>query len=78
MRPEEGGEYKEGDRLFACHIFPPNEEICAMGTFSQCLVEAHLQNTIPKSFRDLIPDYLHKYEDVFAKKSFDTFLEWCQ
>ena len=41
-KSEEEGEYKEGDRLFACYIFPPNEEICAIGTFFQCLVEAHL------------------------------------
>jgi len=41
-RSEEEGEYEEGDRLFACHIFSLNEEICAIGTFFQCLVEAHL------------------------------------
>jgi hypothetical protein len=39
---KEGGKYKERDRLFTCHIFPPNEEIHVTGTFSQCLVEAHL------------------------------------
>jgi hypothetical protein len=26
----------------------------------------------------LIPDYLHKYEDVFAKESFNTLPEQCQ
>jgi hypothetical protein len=26
----------------------------------------------------LVPDYLHRYEDVFAKKSFNTLPEWCQ
>ena len=41
-RTEEEGEYEKEDRLFACHIFPSNEEICATGTFSQCLMEAHL------------------------------------
>ena len=75
---EEEGEYEEGDRLFACHIFPPNKEICATGTFSQHLAEAHLQNAASRSFRDLIPDYLHKYEDVFAKESFNILPEWCQ
>ena len=75
---EEGGEYEEKDRLFACHIFPPNEEIHATSTFFQCLAEAHLWNTAPRSFRDSIPDYLHKYEDVFAKESFDTLPEWRQ
>jgi hypothetical protein len=72
---EIGGEYEEGDRLFTCHIFPPKQEICTTGTFFQCWVKPHFWNSASKSFRDSIPDYLHEYEDVFAKESFDTLPE---
>jgi hypothetical protein len=75
---ESRDEYEKGDRIFTCHIFPPNQEIHATGTFFQHLAEAHLQNMAPRLFRDSIPDYLHEYKDVFAKESFDTFPEWCQ
>jgi hypothetical protein len=76
--------YSEVCQICTCHAgpFPHSgvemEEICATGTFSQWLAEAHLQNTTSKSFRNSILDYLHKYEDIFAKESFNTLLEQCQ
>ena len=75
---ENGDEYEEGDRIFACHIFSLNQKIHATGTFFQCLAEAHLRNTAPRSFRDSILHYLHDYEEIFAKESFDTLPEWHQ
>jgi hypothetical protein len=63
---ENGGEYEEEDRLFACHIFPPKQEIHTTSIFSQCLAESHLWNTALKFFRNSIPDYLHEYEDIFS------------
>jgi hypothetical protein len=38
-------------------------------------MEAHFWNMAPRLFRDSILDYLHEYEDIFTKESFDTLPE---
>jgi hypothetical protein len=72
---EATGEYELGDKIFAVTIFPPLQQIHATGNFSQQLAEAHFRNSAPKSVSDIIPTYLHDFQDVFAKESFDTLPE---
>jgi hypothetical protein len=75
---EEGettGEYEVGDKIFAVTIFLPLQQIRAVGNFSQRLAEAHFCNSTPKSVSDIIPTYLHDFQDVFAKESFDALPE---
>jgi Reverse transcriptase (RNA-dependent DNA polymerase)/RNase H-like domain found in reverse transcriptase/Integrase zinc binding domain/Chromo (CHRromatin Organisation MOdifier) domain len=72
---EEIGEYEAGDKIFAATILPLPQEIRATGNFSQRLAEAHFRNSTPKSFSDIVPNYLHDFQDVFAKESFDALPE---
>ncbi|GLB43850.1 putative chromo (CHRromatin Organisation MOdifier) domain containing protein [Lyophyllum shimeji] len=37
--------------------------------------EAFARNSAPKDFRDVVPDYLHDFEDVFSKAAFDELPE---
>ena len=68
---------EEGDRILAA--LPPQSwdiaEIHASQTTLQRLAEAFTQNMQPKSFQDAVPDYLHDFEDVFSKTSFDSLPE---
>jgi len=48
------------------------EEIRATGNISQQLAEAFHRNTTPKDFRDAVPNYLHDFESIFSKESFDV------
>ncbi|GLB43895.1 putative retrotransposable element tf2 155 kda protein type 1-like [Lyophyllum shimeji] len=68
---------EEGDRLLATALFgyPAAEEIRASQTTSQRLAEAFTRNSAPKDFRDVVPDYLHDFEDVFSKAAFDELPE---
>src|SRR5918999_558660 len=52
------------------------EHIRAYSTISTRLAEAwHKQNDVPKTIPELVPQYLHDFEDVFAKSSFDSLPE---
>jgi Zinc knuckle./Retroviral aspartyl protease. len=62
----------EGDRIFAANLIPDLEEIRAVSNVSQRLAEAVRNNSTTKSFRDSVPDYLHDFEDVFSKDSYDS------
>src|ERR1700675_2433898 len=68
----ESDDYEIGDRIFATWLHPEPVKVCATSTFATRLVEAHAKNSERKSFRDLVPESLHEYEDVFSKESFDT------
>jgi hypothetical protein len=68
---EEEGEMEKGDRIFVMSV-EEVEEIRSTGNFSQRLAEAHHRNSEKKDFRDAVPDYLHNFEDVFSKESFDA------
>jgi len=70
---EEGLE--DGDRIFAAGLGAKTEEIRATGNISQRLAEAFHRNSAPKDFRDAVPNYLHDFEDVFSKESFDALPE---
>ena len=61
-----------GDRLFMTTIPPEQEFISATSTVSQRLAEAFAANSGQTSFKDSVPSYLHDFEDVFSKTSFDT------
>ena len=52
----------------------PVPMIAATATASQQLAEKALQS-IPAKEKELIPLYLHDFEDVFAKESFDSLPE---
>jgi RNase H-like domain found in reverse transcriptase/Reverse transcriptase (RNA-dependent DNA polymerase)/Integrase zinc binding domain/Chromo (CHRromatin Organisation MOdifier) domain len=72
---EKTGEYEAGDKIFAATILPLPREIRATGNFSQRLAEAHFRNSTPKSVSDSVPRYLHEFQDIFAKESFDALPE---
>ena len=61
---------EDGDCLF-CTQFTPAEEICAGSTISQRLAKAFARNSALRSVSSDLPDWVHKYEDVFNKESFD-------
>jgi hypothetical protein len=65
---------EEGDRIFATTICPEDSSffIRATSTVSQRLAEGFAANSGQKSFRDLVPESLHEFEDVFSKESFDS------
>jgi transposase InsO family protein len=78
---EEGEERKEeterrehGDRIFMTTVHPTSEEINAATTISQQLAEAASKLTASKStdFKEIVPTYLHEFEEVFNKISFDS------
>jgi transposase InsO family protein len=54
---------------------PFGTTIQASSTVSQHLSEAFTKNSNIKSFRDLVPESLHDFEDVFSKESFDALPE---
>jgi hypothetical protein len=62
---------EEGDWIFATCFHNEPAEIRATQNISQWLAEAFHKNLKTKSFRDSAPDYLHDFEDVFSKTSFD-------
>jgi hypothetical protein len=71
----EGG-LEHGDRIIATVFKEEDKEerIRATMTISQRLAEAatRTQREASKGFKELVPDYLHEFEDVFSKTSFDT------
>ena len=91
MDPESEDEIEEGDRIFYTVLHPEpqghtrtkgrtrtngQEHIRAYSTISTRLAEAwHKQNDVPKTIPELVPQYLHDFEDVFAKESFDSLPE---
>ena len=68
---------EEADRIFVATLYPecPLEFIRASSTVSQRLTEAFAKNTDKQSFRDVVPESLHDFEEVFSKESFDTLPE---
>ncbi|KAG5715768.1 hypothetical protein E4T56_gene13721 [Termitomyces sp. T112] len=50
-------------------------EIKASQTTSQWLAQAFATNAMPQEFWDVVPLYLHAFEDVFSKASFDSLPE---
>ena len=74
---EEDDELEDGDRVFMTVLQPEAEFIRASSNISQRLTEAFDRNNAskPQSFRDAVPDYLHEFEDVFSKVSFDALPE---
>jgi hypothetical protein len=72
--------YEPGDRIFATwlHPKPIPTHVRATTSVSTQLAEAHAWNSNKMSFRDLVPEMLHEFKDVFSKESFDTLLERCQ
>jgi len=63
---------EDGDCILVATIPLEEEFIWASSTTLQCLAEAFHRNTEPKSFHNSIPTYLHDFEDVFSKSSFDS------
>ncbi|KAG5726384.1 hypothetical protein E4T56_gene18932 [Termitomyces sp. T112] len=54
---------------------PSVAEIRASRTTSQRLAQAFATNTAPKEFWEAVPLYLHAFEDMFSKASFDSLPE---
>jgi hypothetical protein len=65
---------EEGDWIFATCFHNEPAEVQSTENISQRLAEAFHKNLETKSFRDLALDYLHDFEDVFSKTSFDDLL----
>src|SRR6266487_100960 len=74
---EEEVEVEEGDQIFHMALHSEDQEhIRTYSTISTQLAKAwHKQNDVPKTIPELIPQYLHDFEDVFAKGSFDSLME---
>ena len=70
-------EIEDEDWIFVAHVHSadPNHFICAIGTVSTRLAEAHAKNTKAKSFCNIVPDHLHNFEDIFNKRAFDSLPE---
>jgi hypothetical protein len=62
---------EEGDRIFATCFHNKPAEVHTTQNISQRLAEVFHKYSETKSFRDSAPDYLHDFEDVFSKTSFD-------
>ncbi len=65
----------EGDRVFATAYHHRSvEEVRATSTVSQRIAEGHARNNAEreKTLHELLPSVFWDFEDVFAKKSFDT------
>jgi len=63
---------EDGDHILVATILPEEEFVWASLTTFQHLAEAFHRNTEPTSFCDSILTYLHDFEDVFSKSSFDA------
>ncbi|KAG5722174.1 hypothetical protein E4T56_gene6842 [Termitomyces sp. T112] len=57
------------------HPLPSVAEIWASQTTSQWLAQAFAANAAPQEFQDVVPPYLHMFEDVFSKALFDSLPE---
>ncbi|KAG5728483.1 hypothetical protein E4T56_gene19562 [Termitomyces sp. T112] len=90
IQEEQGGEFSSiyepefldevlemEDQIYATTIHPPPSvtEIWASQTTSQRLAQAFAANAEPQEFQDVVPPYLHAFEDVFSKASFDSLPE---
>jgi len=51
-------------------------QIQATGNISQRLAEAYHWNAQMKSFQNMVPNYLHGFEDVFSEEAYDKLPEW--
>jgi len=71
-------EIEDGDQIFTMVVCMEPRQIQAMENISQCLVAAHHHNTVVKSFKEAVPDYLHEFKDVFTEESYDVLPEWKQ
>jgi hypothetical protein len=69
--------YEPGDSIFATwlHPEPTPTHVRATTSVSARLAEAHVRNSDKMSFRDLVPEMPHEFEDIFSKESFDALLE---
>jgi transposase InsO family protein len=66
---------EEGDRIFAATIFPEDTSHFIRATSSSKsadLAAAFAKNSGTKSFRDLVPESLHDFDDVFSEAAFDA------
>jgi hypothetical protein len=66
-----GEKMEQEDRIFMISMPKEDTFIQATTTTSQRLAEASLKHTPSKSFKETVPTYLHDFEDVFSKVSFD-------
>ncbi|KAG5722771.1 hypothetical protein E4T56_gene7967 [Termitomyces sp. T112] len=66
-----------GDQIYATtiHLLPFVVEIQASQTMSQQLAQAFAANAMLQEFQDVVPPYLHAFEDVFSKASLNLLLE---
>ncbi|KAG6875370.1 hypothetical protein C0993_009537, partial [Termitomyces sp. T159_Od127] len=65
------------DQIYATtlHLLPSIKEIQASQTTSQWLVQAFATNSPSWAFQDVVPPYLHNFEDTFSRASFDSLSE---
>ncbi|KAG5729071.1 hypothetical protein E4T56_gene3114 [Termitomyces sp. T112] len=90
LEEERGGEFggiyelelrdeviEAGDRIYITTVHPPPSvaEIRASQTTSQRLAQAFAANTMPQEFQNMVLPYLHVFEDVFSKASFNLLPE---
>ena len=72
---EEDEQLEKGDRVYTVDLTPNAQDIRAGGNFSQHLAGAAHKNEKKKDFRDAIPNYLHNFQDIFAKESWSSLPE---
>ncbi|KAG5349802.1 hypothetical protein C0989_001820 [Termitomyces sp. Mn162] len=66
-----------GDQIYVTtvHLLPSVAGIRASQTTFQQLAQAFAANATPQEFQVVVPSYLHAFEDMFSKASFDSLLE---
>ncbi|KAG5338915.1 hypothetical protein C0989_005602 [Termitomyces sp. Mn162] len=62
-----------GDQIYTTtlHLPPSIVEIWASKTTSQQLAQVFAANSMPQVFQNIMPPYLHAFEDVFSKALFN-------
>ncbi|KAG5335126.1 hypothetical protein C0989_002347 [Termitomyces sp. Mn162] len=66
-----------GDWIYGTTLYLPlsTMEIWVSQTRSQQLAQVFAANPVPQKFQDIIPPYLHAFEDVFSKVLFNLLPE---
>ncbi|KNZ80386.1 hypothetical protein J132_06123, partial [Termitomyces sp. J132] len=75
--PQKCSTLEVGDWIYATIVHLPLSvvEIWASQTTFQWLAQAFAANTMLQEFQDVVPPYLHAFEDMFSKALFDSLPE---
>ncbi|KNZ71336.1 hypothetical protein J132_00020, partial [Termitomyces sp. J132] len=73
--PDKAVEVEDWIYATTIHLLPSVAEIQASQTMSQQLAQAFAANAMLREFQDMVLPYLHAFEDVFSKATFDSLLK---